>query len=563
MLEKNFNFFARVKGAIRYIKRGDLNGFLGRIKFYLKQKNTQKIYSKLASNDGDVWGILTTPHTIYVAKIIAERLAIHGIQSEIITGSPDAYHHKLYIILCAQMFETLPPPERRIIFQLEQSVSSRWFTKNYLDALENSLAVMEYSLKNIEFLAGKGIRYPHIHYLPIGGSLKSPEILSGSTKEYDFIFYGDSLSSPRRRKLLKALQNKFSVKIVNDVFGDEMSALIRKARAVINIHYYEDALLEMPRIQECISLGIPILSESTADQCEYPELNGAVHFFRQGSEADMLQCASDMINNLSVTSDNLVKAAAVSSQRFTFMFDRFLVAIGVLPASAILATPVYIEHNSDFIGLSLPETIERRNIFTNNKPKNCVVFDGVRNSRSWIGCGSSFSALARYALTNGIDQLTVIEDDALLPDDYEKNISITKEYLESREENWDIFSGLMASVHPSAKVLSVEKWKGMTFLTLDRMTSTVCNIYSKRALGLLAKWDPMDLNVDTNTIDRYLEGQDELRVVVALPFLAGHREEVSSTLWGFENSRYAPMIAEAESRLRELEDEWMSHTSQN
>jgi hypothetical protein len=47
----------------------------------------------------------------------------------------------------------------------------------------------------------------------------------------------------------------------------------------------------------------------------------------------------------------------------------------------------------------------------------------------------------------------------------------------------------------------------------------------------------------TNTIDKYLERQGGLRVVVALPFLVGHGEEVHSTLWGIQNTRYQRLIA--------------------
>ena len=47
---------------------------------------------------------------------------------------------------------------------------SRWFTDDYLETLKNSLAVLEYSLINIDFMASKGVAYPHFHYLPVGAS---------------------------------------------------------------------------------------------------------------------------------------------------------------------------------------------------------------------------------------------------------------------------------------------------------------------------------------------------------------------------------------------------------
>lgn len=115
---------------------------------------------------------------------------------------------------------------------------------------------------------------------------------------------------------------------------------------------------------------------------------------------------------------------------------------------------------------------------------------------------------------------------------------------------------MMADVHPDARVLSVEQVGGRNYVTIDRMTSTVFNVYNESALKLLSQWDPHDTDAVTNTIDRYLEGQDSLRVIVALPFIAGHKEEATSTLWGFENERYTPMIAAAQQKIQAMAEDW-------
>ena len=471
-------------------------------------------------------------------------------------GSEKNFNRDFYIVLCAQMFKRLPPANKRVIFQLEQSVSSRWFTPEYIKTLTDSVGVLEYSLTNIDFLAKNELKYPKIHYLPIGASLDEAFSDGAVPKKYDFIFYGDSLSSERRRNILKKLQEKYSVKIYNDLFGDELYMALREARAVINIHYYENALLEMPRICECISLGIPVLSEGTADQEEYPELEGAVKFFDEGSIASMMDQASEMLNGMEVINEAIGNAASISAARFNFMFDRFLVSIGVLPANAILEKSIYVVKRSDFFALSLPETIERRKLIAKSLPDGCQLFDGIRHSSGWIGCGSSFSALSRYALANNINRLTVIEDDVDLPGDCNNVLHEINEYLDTRKENWDIFSGLMADVHPSTEILFVEEIGGRTYVTINKMMSCVFNIYNTRALQLLSQWDPFDTDVVTNTIDRYMERQENLRIVVTLPFIAGHKEDATSTLWGFDNERYTPMIAEAERKIEALVRDW-------
>ncbi|KVS27360.1 methyltransferase type 11 [Burkholderia cepacia] len=459
----------------------------------------------------------------------------------------------MYVVVCPQMFKRLPPGERRIAFQMEQSVSSRWFTDDYLRILEGSLAVLEYSLKNIEFLDSKGIKYPHVHYLPVGASrdYQADIVAESLEKKWDLLFYGDAKSSPRRRQMLETLQKHFNVRICSEVFGDDVAREIRQARVVVNIHYYENALLEMPRIQECLSLGVPLVSESSSDQAEYPEIFEAVTFFDEGDEQDMLRAVQAALDR-SYDAEAIARAVDNGSVRFSFMFDRFLTAMNFLPPTKLLDDGLPLPDGATRVVLSLPETIARRRIYEAAAADNCVVFDGVRLRPGWVGCGLSYSALARHAQRKGLHRLTVLEDDALLPEDFEKKIGIVNAYLDSKDGQWDVFSGLIAVLHPGTRVIGVEDFQGMRFVTIDKMTSTVCNIYNERALRMLAEWDSNDRNDQTNTIDRYLERQADLRVVVALPFLVGHREDVYSTLWGFQNTQYNDLIENSERELGRL-----------
>jgi len=531
-------------------------GLLSRIKWHGREYSHAKLQRRLAQGDGIVWGIICTPHTLFLARAISKRLAVHGIESEILTSSVRDFYHDFYIVLCAQMFERLPPANKRVIFQLEQSVSSRWFTEKYMKIIAESLAVIDYSLTNIDFLAKNGVKYPKVHYIPVGAVLNEIRHNDVASKKYDFLFYGDILSSERRRRFIPKLQEKYTVRVCKNLFGDELYAAISDSRAVINIHYYEGALLEMPRICECISLGVPVLSEGTSDKDEYPELEGAVKFFDEGSLDSMMDCAEDMLNGLEDIYDRLDAAVGVSASRFNFMMDRFLVAIGIIPPNDIIERPVHVVRKSDFFALSLPETIERRRTIASALPNGCELFDGIRHSLGWIGCGSSFNALSRYAVANKIDRLTVIEDDAELPDNFDSVLIEINEYLDARSSDWDIFSGLMADVHPNAKIISVDQAGGRTYVTLDKMTSTVFNIYNKSALQMISQWNPLDTDAVTNTIDRYLERQETLRIVVTVPFIAGHKEDVMSTLWGFQNERYSPMIAAAQKKIEDLIREW-------
>jgi hypothetical protein len=546
---KSTKLLRQTSKAARYIARGEFGALAKRIRSVKREESFAALQSGMGKHPGVLhWGVMATPHTLFMAHLIADGLRKQGWSVDVLTSAPKEFNHDWYFVICPQMFDVLPPGEKRIVYQLEQSVSSRWFTQAYCETLENSFAMLDYALVNIEFLTAKGIAYPHVNYLPVGASQTYGVEIPHEQKLYDVLFYGDSQSSPRRRKLLDALKKQFNVKIAEEMFGADMQRMIKQSRLVINLHYYEDALLE-PRIQECLSLGVPVVSETARDVADYPELAGAVRFFAVDSIDEMVATVRETLAT-PPTAERINTSVELSAKRFNFMFQRFLIGLGFLPASVAYQLDLNLPNGSDQFALSMPETIERRNTFLGCRPKGYVVFDGLRRRPGWIGCALSYAALANHALKQGLTQLTVMEDDVLLPVDFDARLTIVHEFLAQRPGQWDIFSGVMASLHADIKVLAVEQYKGVTFLTVDRVMSMVFNIYGTRAINHLATWDADNHNAETNTIDRHLERQASLRVVVAVPFLVGHREELLSTLWGFQNTQYRKMIADSELALQ-------------
>lgn len=549
------------RNGLSYLLRGDFQGFARR---WHSIKRERRMSGRITSLPQSIlpgtllkWCVMATPHTLFIGKLIARRLREHGWNVTLLTEAPEVFDHHFYVVVCPQMFRRLPPPERRFAYQMEQSVSSRWFTKDYLDSLRDSRGVLEYALVNFEFLEKHEVFYPHTYYLPVGADPSYGDDLEREEKIYDVLFYGDANSSPRRQKLLVALEQRFSVHRCSEVFGDEMRREIKRAKLVINLHYYENALLEMPRIQECISLGVPVVSEASQDQGDYPEIQSAVRFFAQGDEAAMLAAVASALND-PIPEETVVASAEAGWRRFCFMFDRFLTGTQLLHPRHLLDDALPIPGDAERIALSLPETIQRRRSYDRHSVQGSVTFDGLRYSPGWIGCGLSYAALAKHGLRHSIDQLMVLEDDAWLPEDFLEKEAIIRAYLRERDGEWDVFAGVIADLHPDVQILKVEAYKGLRFVTLDKMTSMVCNIYSKNAQSYLAEWNPAEGDAYTNTIDRYLEQHAKLRVVVLLPFLANLREELNSTLWGIDNRRYIEMITETEQKLVEKTEAFLA-----
>lgn len=230
--------------------------------------------------------ILTKPHTIYVAKMLEEGLKARNINVQVeVDQKRKVFSNSYYIVICPQVFKYLPPKHRLISFQLEQRVSE-WFDEEYLNILNNSLFVWDYSLSNKKFLEEKNLS-PEIYHIPL--SINSNYYSEPMLKEIDILFYGNP-NSERRIFLLNEAKKYFNVDVVSNLYGKEMLNKIKKARIVLNLHYYENALLETTRIYECLSLGAHVVSESSDDINEYPELveSTQISFFEVGNSKEMI-----------------------------------------------------------------------------------------------------------------------------------------------------------------------------------------------------------------------------------------------------------------------------------
>ena len=111
--------------------------------------------------------IVCTRATTFVAHALQTHAQALGFAVHIDHEMPEAFPEDLYLVICPQMFSHLPPPEKRIVFQMEQSVHPRWFTPEYLNILYNSVAVFDYSAQNIQFLIQQGIPADMIFHVPL------------------------------------------------------------------------------------------------------------------------------------------------------------------------------------------------------------------------------------------------------------------------------------------------------------------------------------------------------------------------------------------------------------
>ncbi|MDO4795979.1 MAG: class I SAM-dependent methyltransferase [Brachymonas sp.] len=550
----------RARSVGRYVAAGDWQALMQRIRHVNQQAAQVQRLQQFDGQQGLACGILATPHTWFVAHAIQAALARAGLAAQLVQEGEGGYSLDLYFVVCPQMFKQLPPGEKRIAFQMEQSVSSRWFTPEYLSVLENSLAVLDYARTNISNLAGYGIAYPHVFYAPIGGiadyaSWGGAEPVQAD-EACDVLFYGD-VNVPRRRRLLEAIGRRFKLRVVGNAFGAAIHRALAGAKVVVNLHYYEGALLETTRIYECLSLGKAVVSEVAVDQAEHAALEPVVRFVPLDDEAALLAALEAALAEQNSEQGRAQYAArcrevvAATQARFDFMLYRLLLARRIIDYPAFARLTQAAQPLAPRMALSLPETTARREAFEAVCPNDVAIFDGLRYTPGWAGAAMSYKYLAQTALQQGLPQLEIMEDDVEFASDYPLRRQQVQAYLAAHAGQWDAFVGVMALVHPDTRVLRVDRIDGQTYVTIDRMISMVGNIYAPTALQRIAQWDESNQDAQTNTIDRFLQMQGNMRVVITLPFLLGHREDVDSSLWGFSNERYAQLIAQAQSELEQ------------
>lgn len=551
-----------IRGGIDILRSGDVSFFISRLYEILIQSpiDARAIYSQSSCIE-----ILTTNHTQYVAHLIQELLATVEIHSRILHALDDATStNTLHIVICPNVFKKLP--KHMIAFQMEQTTSRRWFTSRYINILRSkSIAIMDYSHSNLEFLTQQcRIPFQKMYYFPIGHSpafrkrFLLPSRAIDREVAYDLVFYG--AVNDRRRALIASLQQHFKILVISERYGTELYRELGRATAVINIHYYDPALLETPRIHECLALGYSVISEVAANQSEYAQgladVVSIIDFTNFDRAVRDIRHTLDSIKQTSATStDTTHDALCMTTEISRFYFLRMLVGLQIVDYAKLetVAPPVVTPKLFQAVCLSLPETPRRRSGAW--VPAHCQVeyFDGVRHPLGWVGCALSYKFLAHHALKSGVAEMRVFEDDVEPVHLDSRTLTLVDDYLKRIDGEWDVFCGLITDLAESTSVTHCHQEGGFTFVHLDKMTGTVFNIYARTAMQALAEWTFAGAD-NTLTIDRYLEANQTLRVVTAYPFVAGHKDEMISTLWGFQNSSYRDWIARSQRRLAEKID---------
>lgn len=222
---------------------------------------------------------IITPQTmIYISKIFQKKFQEKNIKCNIIVSKNFKLHeynkillqspYHYYFIYCLFLINDIEnlPFRRYIIYQLEQHTNNK-FSSHYNKILpklqqiyHNAFKVFEYNTQNIHVTEQYFHFKPNLLKIPFSFENNCIQKYQHEPKEYDIVFVG-SLNL-RRRNILNYLQKYFTIGIPKrNIYGKDLVDFVCKGKILLNIHYYDNAILERPRLNEMIPIGIPIVSE--------------------------------------------------------------------------------------------------------------------------------------------------------------------------------------------------------------------------------------------------------------------------------------------------------------
>jgi hypothetical protein len=224
---------------------------------------------------------------MYIINIIKHELIKMGWECSLIETKEikqyinlNCSNHYFLFLLVTLIDEHVINYKRYILYQLEQNVNDKLSihykqlheNKQLQQIYDNATLLIDYSEININVTTKyysnefKLINIPAIHKIC---SIHIHEY------EYDIIFIGQL--NKRRNNILNTLKEKYKVLIVENIYGEELKKLCDKSNICLNIHYFDNAILERVRLNEMMDYGIKIISEKPCDieMCNYYQ---SIHF---------------------------------------------------------------------------------------------------------------------------------------------------------------------------------------------------------------------------------------------------------------------------------------------
>jgi hypothetical protein len=177
------------------------------------------------------------------------------------------------------------------LFQTEQ-VNTLEKSKKYLDngamklVMQHAKKIYDYSFDNMQFYSN----FLKVEYMPF---ICNANLYEEREKTIDILFYGTL--NYRRYLILETLKQLFpdlKIEIYDKLFGQDLKDKITKAKIILNLHYYENSVLETARIFEALNYNVHIISENNKEDIKIPN----THFIKDLGYYDQTEMETITIN---------------------------------------------------------------------------------------------------------------------------------------------------------------------------------------------------------------------------------------------------------------------------
>ena len=238
--------------------------------------------------------IISTNYTILFAQKLRDYLKTFKIRCVIYTNIYDSLIVKaekdknLYLLFVGTITLlneniTYLPPNKYIIYQIEQLNQNKYYynklNQNMIHLMLTSYAIYDYSIVNLDYYPDflKSSIQVFIPYIPFfKNNLENLENFESGLREdnkKNILFIGTL--NTRRTNILNNLKNHivsqnldYNLLIFQKLFNNELKELLKTCSYVLNLHYYDNAILEVFRFEDVIPYNVKILSEEPGNKTE-------------------------------------------------------------------------------------------------------------------------------------------------------------------------------------------------------------------------------------------------------------------------------------------------------
>ena len=227
--------------------------------------------------------IFTNNYTINSAKLLSKFLKKININSIIYNKfiSQDIinyykYNKNIYYFIFAPQYQLCRPNikiylpiNKYYLYQIEQLNQDilPWQNVTMIaNYIKNSIHTFDYSLANYNYYTPDIKDKFKLLYPFLDGNIEEERNFN---KNIDILFIGTvNLPNPfpsRRLNIINLLKKKYNIHVVEKTFNEELQYLLLRSKIVLNLHAYDNSLLELFRLHEILPYNVNIISEKTSE----------------------------------------------------------------------------------------------------------------------------------------------------------------------------------------------------------------------------------------------------------------------------------------------------------